>query len=92
MNRIDLGHGLALGFTCEESSTVPNDVWVQFHGEDGKSSAISIAAEAERMGGIIGAGLRSWASDRINEYMTAKIAEDDAARECNDNGQFGVGA
>jgi hypothetical protein len=91
-NRIEIGHGLALNFTSKEGETVPSDVWVQFWGEDGKSAAISIAAEAERTGRIIGAGLRSWASDRINEYMAAKIAEEDAQRERDDNGQFGVGA
>jgi hypothetical protein len=91
-NRIDIGYGLALNFTRKDGETVPSDVWIQFHGEDGKSTAISIAAEADRTGHIIGAGLRSWASDRINEYMTAKIAEEDAKREREDNGQFGVGA
>lgn len=91
-NRIDIGHGLALNFTRKEGETVPSDVWVQFWGSDGKSAAISIAAEAERTGHIIGAGLRSWASDRINEYMAEKIAAEDAAREKSDNGQFGVGA
>lgn len=91
-NRIDIGYGLALNFTKREAETVPSDVWLQFRGEDGKSAAISIAAEAERTGHIIGAGLRSWASDRINEHMAAKIAEEDAAQEKSDNGQFGVGA
>jgi len=91
-NRIDIGHGLALNFTTKDGSTLPSDVWVQFWGEDGKSAAISIAAEAERMGGVIGAGLRSWASDRINEHMAEKIAEEEAAAERAANGQFGVGA
>lgn len=68
-NRIEIGHGLALNFTSVSGSTVPSDVWIQFWGEDGKSAAISIAAEANKTGAIIGAGLRSWASDRINEYM-----------------------
>src|SRR5215471_8574368 len=58
-NRIELGHGLVLNFTRKDGETVPSDVWVQFWGADGKSAAISIAAEAERTGGIIGAGLRS---------------------------------
>lgn len=68
-NRIDIGHGLALNFTHKEGETQPSDVWLQFHGSDGKSAAISIAAEAERTGRVIGAGLRSWASDRINEHL-----------------------
>lgn len=80
-NRIEIGHGLVLNFTRKEGEAVPSDVWVQFWGADGKSAAISIAAEAERTGHIIGAGLRSWASDRIHEYMAAKIAEEDAKRE-----------
>lgn len=90
-NRIDIGYGLALNFTCRAGETSPSDVWIQLHGSDGKSAAISIAAEAERTGNIIGGGLRSWASDRIEEHMAAKIAEEDAARERSDNGQFGVG-
>lgn len=73
-NRIDIGHGLALNFTRREGETTPSDVWLQFWGSDGKSAAISIAAEAERTGNIIGAGLRSWASDRINEHMAEKPA------------------
>jgi len=91
-NAMNIGHGLRLNFTRKEGETVPSDVWIQFWGEDGKSAAISIAAEAERTGNIIGAGLRSWASDRINEHMAAKIADEDAKRERDDSGQFGVGA
>jgi len=91
-NRIYIGHGLSLNFTRKDGETIPSDVWVQFWGDDGKSAAISIAAAAEQTGRVIGAGLRSWASDRINEYMAAKIAEEDAQRERDDNGQFGVGA
>lgn len=91
-NRIDIGHGLALNFTRRSGETVPRDVWIQFHGSDGKSAAISIAAEAEKTGHVIGGGLRSWAGDRIEEHMAAMIAEEDAARERSDNGQFGAGA
>lgn len=91
-NTIDIGHGLRLNFTCKTGETVPSDVWIQFCGDDGRSAAISVAAEAERTGPVIGGGLRSWASDRIDEYMAAKIADEDAAREKADNGQFGVGA
>ena len=91
-NRINIGHGLALNFTTKAGEAVPSDVWIQFHGEDGKSAAISIAAEAERTGAIIGGGLRSWASDRINEHMAARIATEEAAEEAAANGQFGVGA
>lgn len=91
-NVIDIGYGMRLNFTTTSASTVPSDVWVQFWGDDGKSAAISIAAEAERVGGIIGAGLRSWARDRIDEYMAAKIAAEDAERERQDGGQFGAGA
>ncbi len=91
-NRIDIGHGLVLNFTKKSDEKVPSDVWIQFWGSDGKSAAISIAAEAERTGTIIGAGLRSWASDRINEFWAQKIADEDAAREKSDNGQFGVGS
>lgn len=91
-NTIDIGHGLRLNFTRKAGEAVPSDVWIQFWGDEGKSAAISIAAEAERTGPVIGGGLRSWASDRINEYMAAKIAEEDAAQAKADNGQFGVGA
>lgn len=72
-NRIDIGHGLALNFTRNEGETIPSDVWIQFSGNDGKSAAISIAAEAERTGSVIGGGLRSWASDRINEHIATEI-------------------
>jgi hypothetical protein len=68
-NRIDIGHGLALNFTSKADETVPSDVWLQFRGSDGKSAAISVAAAAERTGPIIAGGLRSWASDRINEHL-----------------------
>ena len=91
-NRIEIGHGLALNFTRKEGEAVPSDVWLQFLGEDGKSAAISIAAAAERTGHIIGAGLRSWASDRINEYQAAKIAAEEEAEQRSADGQFGVGA
>lgn len=91
-NRIEIGHGLALNFTRKDGETVPSDVWIQFCGEDGKSAAISIAAEAERTGAVIGAGLRSWASDRINEYMEAQIAAEEANEAELANGQFGAGA
>lgn len=91
-NRIEIGHGLALQFTTTGGSTVPSDVWIQFQGEDGKAASISIAAMAERSGAIIGGGLRSWAHDRIDQYMAAKIAAEDAAAEKAANGQFGVGA
>ena len=71
MNQIEIGHGLVLKFTWQVGDAVPSDVWVQFYGEDGKSAAISIAAQAERSGSITGAAMRSWASDRINEYIGA---------------------
>lgn len=91
-NQLDIGHGMSLTFSKDVGKTVPIDVWINFKGEDGKSASISIAAYAERTGAVIGGGLRSWASDRINEYMAIIIAEEDAAREHADNGQFGVGA
>lgn len=74
-NRIEIGHGLVINLTSKEGESIPSDVWLQFYGSDGKSAAVSIAAEAERTGSIIGAGLRSWASDRINELMTAPSAD-----------------
>jgi len=93
-NVLDLGHGLSLTFTRDATNdnAVPTDVWVNFRGEDGKAASISIAAYVEKTGSIIGGGLRSWASDRINEHMAAKIAEEDAAEERAAHGQFGVGA
>lgn len=91
-NRIDIGYGLSLSFTRKDGESVPSDVWLQFSGTDGKSAAISIAAEAERTGRIIGAGLRSWASDRIEERMAAKIAEEETKEQRLANAQFGVGA
>lgn len=91
-NRIDIGHGLVLNFTRKAGETAPSDVWIQFWGSDGKSAAISIAAQIERTGNVIGAGLQSWASDRIVQHMAAIIAAEDAEREKSDNGQFGVGA
>ena len=95
-NQLDIGHGMSLTFTKRSDETVPSDVWVNFKGEDGKSASFSIAAYAKKAAAtgalIIAAGLRSWASDRINEFWAAKIAEEDAAREASDGGQFGMGA
>lgn len=74
-NRIEIGHGIALQFSRAETgdgNTTPTDVWVQFSGADGKSASVSIASLAERSGGVIGAGLRSWASDRINEHLAGR--------------------
>jgi hypothetical protein len=91
-NTLEIGHGLKLNFTREAAKTLPSDIWIWFTGSDGKSAGISVAALAEKTGTIIGEGLRSWASDRINDHMAAKIAAEDGAREREDNSQFGVGA
>jgi hypothetical protein len=89
---LEIRHGLKLNFTKKEGETLPSDVWICFTGSDGKSASISIAAYAQKTGPVTGGALRSWASDRINDYMAAKIAAEDAAREREDNSQFGVGA
>jgi hypothetical protein len=67
-NRIDIGFGLALNFTRKDGETVPSDVWLQFQGEDGKSAAISIAAEAERVGHLIGAASVALRAFPIRNY------------------------
>lgn len=69
MSEVNIGHGITLNFTRKEGEASPSDVWIHLSGGDGKSATISTAAMAERMGGVIGAGLRSWASDRINDHM-----------------------
>lgn len=68
------------------------DVWLHFKSENGKSAMLSVAAMAEKKGGIIGAALRGWAEDRVAEFDASGV-EEEARREAEAaNGQFGVGA
>lgn len=83
--------GLSLRFT--QTSDGKRDVWLNFVSvDDGKSCSLSIAAIADRSGSIVGAALRGWASDRINDHLARKIAAEEAAQQIADNGQFGVGS
>lgn len=57
--------GMKLQLNALELSADEHDVWLTFKASDGKIASISIAALAEKHGGIVGAALRQWAADQL---------------------------